>query len=403
MNLTFILYLFGSFLLGFILGVAILFFVTRLQQRQTDKLAKELAAKNEAKFASLSLVALEKASSQFLKLANETLSKQTELGTQQLDGKKALIDQTLQSMKTELINVNHIVIELEKDRVRKFGQLSQQLKATAEQTGKLQETTAQLHTALANTQTRGQWGERMAEDVLRIAGFIEGVNYLKQQMSASRSRPDYTFLLPKGLKLNMDVKFPLDNYMKYIEASSPQEKRNYKLRFIKDVKNRISEVTSREYINRAENTVDYVIVFIPNEQIFSFITENDKTVCDDALSNKVVLCSPMTLFAVLAVIHQAVDNFYVEERATQILKLLSEFKKQWKLFTGSFDSLGKKIEASQKEYQKLTSTRQNQLEKCLDKIEDLRQQEHSVEFTTGEHDDLEPSDIIYELPGPASD
>jgi len=403
MNLTFILYLFGSFLLGFILGAAILFFISRLQQRQTDKLAKELAAKNEAEFASLSLVALEKASSQFLKLANETLSKQTELGTQQLDGKKALIDQTLQSMKTELINVNHIVIELEKDRVRKFGQLSQQLKATAEQTGKLQETTAQLHTALANTQTRGQWGERMAEDVLRIAGFIEGVNYLKQQMSASRSRPDYTFLLPKGLKLNMDVKFPLDNYMKYIEASSPQEKRNYKLRFIKDVKNRISEVTSREYINRAENTVDYVIVFIPNEQIFSFITENDKTICDDAISNKVVLCSPMTLFAVLAVIHQAVDNFYVEERATQILKLLSEFKKQWELFIRSFDSLGKKIEAAQKEYQKLTSTRRNQLEKHLDKIEDLRQQEHSVEFPTGEHDDLEPSDIIYELPGPASE
>lgn len=376
MNLTTsIIAIISVFIVGFALGLLIMFLINRYQQRQVDQLAKQLASQNQSEFAALSMQALDKASTQFLKLANETLSKQTEHNTQELEGKKALIDQTLQAMHKELDGVNKIVIALEKDRVSKFGQLSQQLKIAAEQTNKLQETTNQLHSALASSQTRGQWGERMAEDVLRMAGFIEGINYLKQETSASRSRPDFTFLLPKGLKLNMDVKFPLDNYLKYIETDNPDEQQQYKNHFLKDVKSRINEVTNRAYINRAENTVDYVLVFIPNEQIFAFITENDESLGDQALAQKVVLCSPLTLFAVLAVIRQAVDNFYIEERASQILNLLSEFKKQWGMFIDSFDSLGKKLESAQKEYQYLTSTRQNQLDKRLEKIDNLRQQE----------------------------
>jgi DNA recombination protein RmuC len=374
-NLTDILAIISVFLLGFLIGVLIMFLINRYQQHQVEQFTKHLASRNQSEFAALSMQALEQASTQFLKLANETLSKQTEHNAQELEGKKALIDQTLQVMHSELDGVNKIVIELEKDRVQKFSQLSQQLKIAAEQTGKLQETTNQLHSALASSQTRGQWGERMAEDVLRMAGFIEGINYLKQETSASRSRPDFTFLLPKGLKLNMDVKFPLDNYLKYIETDNPDEQQHYKNRFLKDVKLRINEVTNRAYINRADNTVDYVLVFIPNEQIFAFITENDESLGDQALAQKVVLCSPLTLFAVLAVIRQAVDNFYIEERASQILNLLAEFKKQWGMFIDSFDSLGKKLESAQKEYQYLTSTRQNQLDKSFEKIDDLRQQE----------------------------
>ena len=197
---------------------------------------------------------------------------------------------------------------------------------TAEQTGKLQETTGQLKAALASTKARGQWGERMAEDVLRLAGFIEGVNYRKQKtLETVGTRPDYTFLLPQDLTVNMDVKFPLDNYMRYLDADGETDKERHKNQFIKDVRRRIKEVTTREYINPAENTVDYVIVFIPNEQVYAFINENDSSVLDEALKHKVILCSPITLYAVLAVIRQAVDNFNLEKTAAQIMSLLGTF------------------------------------------------------------------------------
>jgi DNA recombination protein RmuC len=100
---------------------------------------------------------------------------------------------------------------------------------------------------------------------------------------------------------------------------------------------------------------------------------------DDALRSKVIFCSPLTLYAILAVIHHAVDNFKLEKTAAHMLSLLGMFNKQWKLFTESFDGLGEKIEAVQKEYTILTTTRRKQLDRQVGKIDDLRKQEGIVE------------------------
>ena len=263
--------------------------------------------------------------------------------------------------------------ELDKDRVEKFGELSNQLKTATEQTAALVEVTNTLREALASTKARGQWGERMAEDVLRLCGFVEKVNYLKQKaIEGGGVRPDFTFLLPNNLKLNMDVKFPLDNYLRFLEADSEAEKVKFRNAFLKDVKARIKEVTSREYIN--PETVNCVLLFIPNEQIYAFIHEQDSSILENGIKNRVVFCSPITLFAVLAVIRQAVDNFALEQTSNEILSLMGRFKKQWDEFIKKLEILGKRIEEAQKEYGTIMTTRRRQLEKPLTEIETLRTQ-----------------------------
>lgn len=215
----------------------------------------------------------------------------------------------------------------------------------------------------------------MAEDVLRLAGFIENVNYLKQKaIEGAGSRPDFTFIMPKDLQLNMDVKFPLNNYVTFLEAGVESEKTRFRNYFLRDGKARIKEVTTKEYINPEQNTVDYVLLFIPNEQIYSFIHNEDSSILDEALKSRVIFCSPITLFAVLAVIRQAVDNFALEKTSNEILSLLGVFKKQWDEFTGKLEVLGKRIDDVQKEYELLTTTRRRQLERPLHKIDDLRTQ-----------------------------
>lgn len=378
------------FVIGVIFGVAIVLIVNWLRQREAKTIAQELISQVESEkihdlemlinrikesFGSLSLEALTKNSEEFLKLAEETLSKQTQMGEKELEGKKKLIDQTLEMMKADLQRVQDLVTQFEKDREKKFGELAKQLEYTAEQTIKIQETANKLHTVLASTKVRGQWGERMAEDVLRLAGFIEGINYQKQKtLDTGKTRPDYTFMLPQNLKVNMDVKFPLDNYLRYVEAADEQQKEMYRTQFLRDVRKRIKEVTTRDYINPEENTVDYVIVFIPNEQVYAFINENDASVLDEALKSKVIFCSPNTLYAILAVIRQAIDNFNLEKTAAQILSLLGAFNKQWAAFMDSFEKMGKKIDEAQKEFINLTTTRRRLLERPLRRIEDLRKQ-----------------------------
>ena len=375
---------------GAVFGVAVFLVIHLLRRREAGSLARELMSQTEAEkvkdldsllgrirdsFGALSLEALKRNTDEFLKLANETLSKQSNLGEKELEGKKKLIDQSLEGMKSDLRKVEDLMQSLEKDREQKFGQVSSQLKYTAEQTALLQETTQQLRQALSSTRARGQWGERMAEDVLRLSGFIEGVNYLKQKtLETAAGRPDYTFPLPQGRKVNMDVKFPLDNYVRYLEAERDPDRESLKGQFLRDVKLRIKEVTTRDYINPEESTLDYVLVFIPNEQVYAFINENEPSLLDEALRSKVILCSPFTLYAILAIIRQAMDNFSLEETAGSMLKLMGTFRKQWELFVKSMDKMGKKLEEAQSEFQVLSATRRTQLERPLRQIEELRQQ-----------------------------
>ena len=376
--------------IGFVLGLLVSI-VFRLQQAKTAKeLAEELFHESEAQkkanidailenikasFGTLSFDALSKSTEEFLKLAKSRLESEREISLKELDGKKGLIDQQLQQMTSKLENVSTVIKELEKDRVEKFGQLTNHLNTATQQTTALMQTTSQLREALASTKVRGQWGERMAEDVLRLAGFIENVNYLKEKtIEGAGSRPDFTFFLPGDLKLNMDVKFPLTNYIKFLETDVGPEKVKFRSDFLKDVKARIKEVTSREYINPEQNTLDYVLLFIPNEQVYSFIHEQDSSILDEGLKNKVIFCSPITLFAVLAVIRQSVDNFALEKTSNEILSLFGVFKKQWDEFLKKLDVLGKRIEDTQKEYESLATTRRRQLERPLNKIDDLREQ-----------------------------
>ena len=333
--------------------------------------ARDLTEEMKASFGSLSLDALGK----FLDLAKAKLDAERDTHARDLEAKKGLIDQQLRQMTTELEKVSSLVKDLEKDRVEKFGQLASQLKTTTEQTAALAQTTTTLREALASTKARGQWGERMAEDVLRLAGFVEHVNYVKQKaVAGAGSRPDFTFLLPRQLTLNMDVKFPLDNYLKFLDAKSEPERAKYRADFLRDVKARIKEVTTRDYINPEQNTVDSVLLFIPNEQIYAFIHEQDSALLDDGIRQGVVFCSPLTLFAVLAVIRKAVDNFSLEQTSNEILSLLGDFKKQWGEFIGKLEIVGKRIADAQREYEALTTTRRRQLEKPLNRIEDLRMQ-----------------------------
>ena len=329
----------------------------------------------KAQFGSLSLDVLSKQTDQFLTLATSKIQNERELSGKELDHKKSLIDQQLGNMKNELGRVSDLIASLEKDRSNKFGELANQLKNSNDQVLALRQTTNTLNEALTNSRARGQWGQRMAEDVLRLAGFIENINYQKEKtIEGVGSRPDITFLLPKNLKLNMDVKFPYDNYLLYLKAVSQADKDRFKNNFFKDVRDKLKEVTSRDYINPQQNTVDYVILFVPNEQIFSFIHEQDPAILDAALRSKVIVCSPITLFAVLAIIRQAVDNFSLEQTSNEILSLLGAFKVQWGKFLQKLETVGKKIEDAQNEFEQLTSTRKTKLERPLNRIDALRQQ-----------------------------
>ncbi len=307
-------------------------------------------------------------SEEFLKLANDKFKNLKNQSDDDLEQKKKLIDQNLDQMSKKLDNIQ-----------RQSTELNTSLTQNKDETEKLRDTTIQLREILSSSQKRGQWGERMVEDILDFLGLMENVNYKKQLTINSGERPDFTFMLPKNKKINMDVKFPLSHYEKYIDSKDEGIMNKEKKEFLSDVKNHIKTISNRNYIDPASGTLDYVLMFIPNESIYSFINKEDYTLIDFGLKNKVLLCSPLTLYAILALINQATRNFAMEQKAAEVMTLMDAFKIQWNKYIDVMDKIGRSIQSMQNDYDQLVTTRKKQLEKPLKKIDEITEKIEFIE------------------------
>ncbi|MCZ6545456.1 MAG: DNA recombination protein RmuC [Chloroflexi bacterium] len=319
--------------------------------------------------------ALQANSEQFLTLAEQRLGREAAAGEEQLKARQAAIDKGLAGINDALREVTQFVRETDKLRGDSIVQLSTVVEQSQRSVQELASVTQNLNQALTAGQQRGQWGERMAEDILRVSGLIEGVNYRRnKRVEGGTTRPDFTFLLPQGRLLHMDVKFPLAGYLRYLQAKTDPERDAACKQFLSDVRQRLKEVAGREYVDPSHHTLDYALAFIPNEQVYGFIHEQDARILDEALQMRVVLCSPLTLFAVLAVIRQSTENFHLSEQTDRILSALGGFAQQWERYQESMEKVGARLASAQQAYDHLRTTRTNQLQKQVNKVELLRRE-----------------------------
>jgi DNA recombination protein RmuC len=292
-------------------------------------------------------------------------------GTPSGEGAAPPLAHQVAEVRTELARMEALVGELHRRGEGRHHEVVRAIAEAGRHTASLTQTTDALREALAGSRSRGQWGERMADDVLRRAGLVEGVSYRRQLTLPGGGRPDVTFLLPGDRHLHMDVKFPLDNYLRHLDAADEAAAEAARAAFCRDVRARVREVATRDYTDPA-TTVGWMVLFIPNEAVYAFVHQHDPELLDRALALKVVLCSPLTLFAVLAVVRQAVDTFHLERTSGEILECLGRFSGQWDSFVEVLERLGNQLGTVQRTFDQLQGTRRRQLERQLDEVDRLR-------------------------------
>lgn len=305
-------------------------------------------------------------------LAADKLGDSVAAGTRELDVRNHAFTEQVAGVRSELERLDRVVGELRETSAQQHGSLVENLRQVTVTNTTLATHTDALRQALASPKQRGQWGERMADDVLAAAGMVDGVNFRRQSAIDGGTIPDFRFLLPHDLELRMDVKFPVDNYLRVLEAESDADTDRYTKAFVRDVRSRIKELSGRGYID-ARDTVDCMLLFIPNEAVYAFLHDADPDVLDLALGQKVVLCSPATLFAVLAVVRQSVDQFRLERVGDEILRCLGGVNDEWGKFTDSLDKLGKQLATVTKTFEDdVNGTRRRVFEKTLSEVDRLR-------------------------------
>jgi DNA recombination protein RmuC len=327
-------------------------------------------------------LAIQAAVEQAITLAGQQLGAATRTNDATLAARQQMIDQRLgevqSGVQTDIQRLSALVAQLGESTSERFGQVDSSLRVHAEITQTLAGTTNSLREALASSNARGQWGERMAEDVLRLAGFEERVNYVKRTALEGDATgiPDFTFMLPKGHVLFMDVKFPMAAYLRFLESGTEAERSAHRATFVRDVKARVKELAKREYAAADDRpAVDNVLLFVPNETLAAFIHESDHTLVEEAMRQRVVICSPLTLFAFLGIIRQAFDNFMIEQTSQEILGLLGKFGQQWGKYAESVDKVKRQFDTVSRSFDELAGTRRRQLERHLTAIDEVRRKQ----------------------------
>lgn len=343
---------------GVLLGIGIFYFLRKNQEGDKETITETI----EQKLTELLPIVLNQANEDLVRMANEKLSSETKQNRLDLENKREEITRIVK-------NLEEYVKTAEKERIDSFASLKTSLEESNKVTEKLSVSTENLKKVLSNNQLRGQFGEQVADDLLKMAGFVRGSDYeFNKEQAGSETRPDFTIFLPDRTRINVDSKFPYANLQRMSESEDKDMREKYMNLFAKDVKDKINQVCTRDYINPEDKTVDFVILFIPNEMIFSYIYEKMPELWQDAMTRKVVLTGPFSFTAILRMIKQAYENFRVQGNIHNIIGNIKAFEKEFDTFADSFYKFGERIGSLQKQYDSVSTTRFNQLVRRIDKV-----------------------------------
>ena len=299
----------GQILLGIFIGGVVVYIVSRLfvKNKGTDEsLNASVAQTVELKLRELMPILQDQANKSLVFMADQKLGAEKKEIKTDLDNKRHEIERLVKLIKDDLKDSDEKLEKAEKERIGTFQALQSELKTQKELTANLSVSTENLRKVLSNNQLRGLFGEQVAEDLLKMAGFVKGTDYeYNKSQESVDTRPDFTIKLPDGTKINVDAKFPYKEMQNFVEAENDTTREEHKKLFERDVRTKIRQVNSRDYINPEENTVDFVILFIPNEMIFSYIYDKLNNVWMEAMENKVVLAGPFSFTAILRMVRQA--------------------------------------------------------------------------------------------------
>ena len=347
------------------IGVAIALLVTgrsnKSNRESNEQLMNGLLTQAMDQLREAARIEREEARTVAVNAASEQLSRKEEVINAGMNAVKDAVSQ-------QIDDLEKVIEALHSSTSNNYGGINTSVGDLAKQTGKLIE-------VLGNNGSRGQFGERIAEDILIKAGFVEGISYKKEDReNVEGGRPDFSCEVPPDQMLYLDCKFPLDAYKRYYEATTDGEKKLQLDSFKTAVNKKIKELQKRDYVEKSRRAaIDYVLLFIPNESISNFIQEKFPDIVDQALDNKVVLCSPTNLYAFLAIVRQANQTFQTQKATGEILGLLAGFNSEWKKYVAAvgdvrsnFDKLTESMDLVVK------GARFNKLAVAVRRMEELR-------------------------------
>lgn len=308
----------------------------------------------QQQFKALSADALKASQDTFLQMANERFARAQQTSAEELAKREKAVQSLVEPMAKALADVQKQTTEADKARAEGQATLTEQIRRMLDSSEQLGKQTESLRSALRRPEVRGRWGELHLRRVVEVAGLVNGVDFIEQSSETaedgSRLRPDMVVTLSDSRKIVIDAKTPLDALLDM--DTDPDRADEHAARHVRNVRQRVKELSSKSYRDQFGSDVDFSVLFLPAESFLQVATEKDPQLLTDAYENGVVIATPTVLVAMLRTIAHTWKAQALAENAQQVLTTGQELYRRLSAMGEHMDRLGKAINQAGDAYNK---------------------------------------------------
>ncbi|MGC8828369.1 MAG: DNA recombination protein RmuC [Verrucomicrobiia bacterium] len=368
-------------------------------QKERQAMEEKLGLLNEARekladaFKALSAEALRNNNQEFLQLARTKLETFQKEAQSELEKRKQAVEELIRPVKETLERFDNQVQLMEKERISAYEGLKTQVEQLIKTQDSLRSETANLVKALSAPKIRGRWGEIQLRRVVELAGMLEHCDFDEQvsvKTDDGLQRPDMIIHLPAGKEIVVDAKAPLAAYLNAIAATDEKERKEHLKLHAQQIRNHLDSLSRKSYWQQFKTTPEFVVLFLPGETFFSAALEEDPSLIEYGVEQKIIIATPTTLIALLRAVAYGWRQEALAVNAEKISQLGCELYKRLCTLGEHIHNIGTALDKAVDNYNKAVASLESRVFSQARKFKELESTNNQDELPELQQIEIKP-------------
>ena len=343
-------------------------------------------------FKALSADALKQSAPEFLRLAEQSFGKFQETAKGDLAQRQEAIKTLVEPLKQQLETYQKNLQSSSAAQSSALGEVKKHLETLAQSNQSLAQETQQFRLVLHSNQARGRWGEETLRRVVEAAGMSAHCDFT-EQAPAGENRPDLVVRLPGDRFIIVDAKVPDFDFLDALETADAAKRAESMAAHATKLKATIKALADRDYPRQFPNALDYVVMFLPAESLFSAALEGDRDLIVWAAEKRILLATPASLIALLRSVSVSWQQHKQTENAQKIAAAARELFARVCVFTEHFEKIRDGLAKANDAFNKAAASYQSRIRPAGEKLAELGGTAAEKELA-----DVPPVDATLQLP-----
>lgn len=267
------------------------------------------------------------------------------------------VGKLLSPIQQEMENVRKLMADTRSANEKSTSSLEGALREMQKQTQQISQDATNLADALKNRgKVHGDWGEQVLADILSNSGLREGIEYNCQESfkgdKGNELRPDVVVTCADGKRIIIDSKVSLTAYTDALGAESEEERTTAVRRNYESVKKHVKELADKQYPKYVSDSMNYVLLFIPNEGAYVMAMNHDHSIAQEAFRMGVIIVNPTNLMLTLNLVVQTWQNTRQEDNCKKILDAANGMYDKVLGLVDTCNTLGSQLDTAQSTYRR---------------------------------------------------